>query len=111
MAAGPPPASTIAAVTRSLLERRLSEVADRLRELRHELVVTDEQLAHLAEQADEARLRALVSETPIAEQEHRQAQRHAEAMGRHRGDVQSEIERLERTQDDLLDRLSAELSR
>jgi chromosome segregation ATPase len=111
MAVGPPPASTIATVTRSLLERRLSEVADRLRELRHELVVTDEQLSHLAEQADEARLRALVSETPIAEQEHRQAQRHAEAMGRHRGDVQAEIERLERTQDDLLDRLSAELSR
>ena len=96
---------------RSLLERRLSEVADRLRELRQELLVSDEQLGHLAEQADEARLRALVSETPIAEQEHREAQRHAEAMSRHRADVQSEIDRLERSQDDLLDRLSAELSR
>jgi hypothetical protein len=52
-----------------------------------------------------------VSETPLAEQEHREAQRHAEAMSRHRADVQSEIERLERTQDELLDRLSAELSR
>lgn len=98
-------------MTRSLLERRLTEVADRLRELRQELVVSDEQLSELAEQADEARLRALVSETPLAEQEHRQAQRHAEAMSRHRSDVQSEIDRLERTQDDLLDRLSAELSR
>lgn len=98
-------------MTRSLLERRLTEVADRLRELRQELVVSDEQLRHLAEQADEARLRALVSETPLAEQEHREARRHAEAMERHRGDVQSEIERLERMQDELLDRLSAELSR
>lgn len=96
---------------RSLLERRLSEVADRLRELRQELLVSDEQLAQLAEQADDARLRALVSETPIAEQEHREAQRHAEAMSRHRADVQAEIDRLERSQDDLLDRLSAELSR
>ena len=96
---------------RSLLERRLTEVADRLRELRQELIVSDEQLHHLAEQADEARLRALMSETPLAEQEHREAQRHAEAMARHRGDVQSEIDRLERSQDDLLDRLSAELSR
>lgn len=98
-------------MSRSLLERRLSEVAGRLRELRRELVVSDEQLQHLAEQADEARLRALVSETPIAGQEHREAQRHAEAMSRHRAEVQSEIDRLERTQDELLDRLSAELSR
>ena len=96
---------------RSLLERRLTEVADRLRELRRELLVSDEQLGHLVEQADDARVRALVSETPIAEQEHREAQRHAEAMSRHRADVQAEIDRLERSQDDLLDRLSAELSR
>ncbi len=98
-------------MSRSLLERRRTVVADRLRELRHELLVSDEQLRHLVEQADEARLRALVSETPLAEQEHREAQRHAEAMARHRADVQAEVDRLERSQDDLLDRLSAELSR
>jgi predicted nucleic acid-binding Zn-ribbon protein len=93
---------------RSLLERRLTEVSDRLKELRHELVVSDEQFQHLAEQADEARLRALVSETPLAEQEHREAQKHADAMERHRREVASSIEQLERTQDDLLDRLTAE---
>ena len=49
-------------MTRSLVERRLSEVAVRLRELRSELAVTEEQLRHLAEEADDARLRALVSE-------------------------------------------------
>jgi hypothetical protein len=97
-------------MTRSLVERRLSEVAERLRELRGELAVTDEQLAHLAEQADDARLRALVSETPLAGQEHRDAQRHADAMSRHRADVVSSIERLEQTQDELLDRLTAELA-
>ncbi len=96
-------------MSRSLLERRLSEVADRLRELRHELHVSDEQLAHLAEQADEARLRALVSETPIAEKEHREAQRHSDAMARRRDEVRAEIDRLEASQDELLDRLSAEL--
>ncbi len=96
-------------MTRSLVERRLSEVSERLRELRRELAVTEEQLLHLAEQADDARLRALVSETPIAGQEHREAQRHADAMSRHRNDLQASIERLEATQDDLLDRLSAEL--
>ncbi len=96
-------------MTRSLVERRLSEVSGRLRELRRELAVTEEQLLHLAEQADDARLRALVSETPIAGQEHREAQRHADAMSRHRNDLQASLERLEANQDDLLDRLSAEL--
>jgi hypothetical protein len=96
-------------MSRSLLERRLSEIGSRLRELRQELVLSDEQLAHLADQADEARLRALVSETPIAGQEHREAQRHSDAMARHRDDVRAEIARLEATQDELLDRLSAEL--
>jgi hypothetical protein len=96
-------------MSRSLLERRLSEVSGRLRELRRELQISDEQLAHLAEQADDARLRALVSETPIAGQEHREAQRHSDAMARHRDEVQAEIARLEATQDELLDRLSDEL--
>ena len=67
--------------------------------------------AHLAEQADDARLRALVSETPLAEQEHREAQRHADAMARHRAEVQSRSTGSSATQDDLLDRLSAELER
>ena len=95
-------------MTRSLVERRLSEVAERLRELRGELAVTEEQLRHLAEEADDARLRALVSETPMAGHEHRQAQRHADAMSRHRAEVQSSIAKLEQQQDDLLDRLTAE---
>jgi hypothetical protein len=95
-------------MSRSLLERRLTEVADRLRQLRGELGVADEQLAHLADAADEARLRALVSETPLADKEHREAQRHAGAMQRHREEVLAAIDRLERTQDELLDRLLAE---
>ena len=95
-------------MTRSLVERRLSEVAERLRELRGELAVTEEQLRHLAEEADDARLRALVSETPMAGHEHREAQRHADAMSRHRAEVQATIAKLEQLQDDLLDRLTAE---
>ena len=95
-------------MSRSLLERRLTEVADRLRQLRDELGVADEQLASLADAADDARLRSLVSETPLAEHEHREAQRHADAMQRHRDEVVSAITRLETTQDELLDRLLAE---
>jgi hypothetical protein len=92
---------------RSLLERRLTEVSERLKQLRGELLVTDEQLAQLADAADDARLRALVSETPLADREHRAASKHAEAMSRHRADVARVIAELEQTQDDLLDRLTA----
>ena len=94
-------------MSRALLERRLIETSERLRDAQRELEVADEQLAHLANEAEEARLRSLVSETPLAEHEHREAARHAEAMGRHRDTVQAEIERLERAQDELLDRLIA----
>jgi hypothetical protein len=69
--------------------------------------VAEEQLAHLAGDADEARIRALVSETPLAEQELREAQRHADAMRRHRDDLADELRQLELTQDELLDRLVA----
>jgi hypothetical protein len=92
---------------RSNLEHRLTEVAERLKKLRADLAITDEQLRALTDEADDARLRALVSETPLAEQEHREAHRHADAMARHRADVVADIERLERMQDDLLDRLTA----
>jgi hypothetical protein len=95
-------------MSRSLVERRLSDVSTRLRQLRDDLQVSEEQLAHLAEAADDARLRSLVSETPLADREHHDAQRHAEAMQRHRAELLEGIARLEQTQDELLDRLMAE---
>ena len=96
-------------VSRRQVERRLTEVGRRLRELREELQVVDEQLLHLAEAADDARLRALVSETPVSDREHREASRHAEAMRSHRTSVATEIARLEAQQDELLDRFTAEM--
>ncbi|WP_334144548.1 hypothetical protein [Rhabdothermincola sp.] len=94
-------------MTRSLVERRLAEVSEQLKRLRRDLAVAEEQLAHFADEAEEARLRSLVSETPLAEREHREAQRHAEAMSRHRAELLASIERLEGTQDELLDKLIA----
>lgn len=92
---------------RWLLERRLSDSSQRLRHLRAELAVADEQMLVLGDTADDARLRALVSETPLAEREHRQAQRHADAMARHRARLADAIAQLQRTQDELLDQLAA----
>src|SRR5690625_1298385 len=92
-------------MSRSLIERRLIDVSEKLKQLRADLLVHDEQVAHFVEEADDARLRSLVSETPLAEQEHREAARHAEAMQRGRAGGAAEIQRLEALQDDLLDRL------
>jgi hypothetical protein len=93
---------------KSVVERRLRHVAVRLRQLREELEVSDEQLAHLADAADDARLRALVSETPVSDRDHRDADRHVDAMRRHRAAVVEELASLEVEQDELLDRLLAE---
>jgi flagellar biosynthesis chaperone FliJ len=95
-------------MSRSLIERRLSDVTDRLKRARSELRVVDEQLAALAETADEARVRALVSETPLADKEHHEAQRHVDAMTRSRAALAASIAELERAQDELLDRLVPE---
>jgi hypothetical protein len=92
-------------MSRSLIERRLTAVTERLRRARAELAVIDEQLAALAEAADETRVRALVSETPIADREHDEAQRHADAMARSRAALLASIGELQRNQDELLDRL------
>jgi hypothetical protein len=95
-------------MSRSLVERKLAQVNARLKELRAELGVADEQLAFFVDAAEEARLRALVSETPLAGREHAEAQKHADAMSRHRAEVASSIAELERAQDELLDRLVAD---
>jgi hypothetical protein len=95
-------------MSRSLIERRLREASSRLKRAREELAVIDEQLAFLADAADDARLRALVSETPLANREYHDAQRHADAMERSRRVVVASIAELQESQDQLLDRLVIE---
>lgn len=92
-------------MSRVLIERRLMDVAQRLKRAREELAVIDDQLAVLADAADEARIRSLVSETSLANREYTDAQRHADAMARTRRAVQADVAELETTQDELLDRL------
>jgi hypothetical protein len=89
-----------------LIERRLRQVASRLRGLRDELAMADEQLAHLADDSDDLALRALVSETPGATYESNHAAKHVDAMRRHRARVLADIAELELRQDRLLDELN-----
>jgi hypothetical protein len=88
-----------------LVERRLMDVSRRLRKAREEQAVADEQLKALAEAADEARIRSLVSETPLAARESQEAQRHAEAMAGARDSLAVQVRRLEAELDSLLDKL------
>lgn len=97
-------------MTRAMLERRLIDVSDRLKRLRADLAVAEEQVLFLAEQAEEARLRALVSETPLADAEARETERHAQAQARQRDELVRSIAELTSEQDALLDRMAAELS-
>jgi transcriptional regulator with XRE-family HTH domain len=97
-------------MTASLIRRRLVDVSDRLKRLRADLHVSQEQLIHFEEEAEDARLRALVSETPLAEVEARDARRHADALARHRDSLVRSIADLVAEQDALLERMASELT-
>jgi hypothetical protein len=95
-------------MAKSLLERRLIDVSDRLKRLRAERAVAEEQCAVLVAEAEDARLRSLVSETPLAQAEAHEMRRHADAQMRQRDALRRAIEELERDQDALLDRMANE---
>lgn len=84
------------------IERRLRDVHSRLVRAREELAVLDEQLAVVSDEADDARLRSLVAETPLAVHEYTEARRHADAMTRARESLRETVEGLERRRDELL---------
>jgi chaperonin cofactor prefoldin len=92
-------------MSRATIERRLFEIAKRLRRATEELAVVDEQLQALSDAADDARIRSLVSETPLAHKEYTEAQRHADAMARSRATLAADIADMRRAQDELLDKL------
>src|ERR1700678_137299 len=87
---------------RALLERRIKDVHARLVRAREDLAVLDEQLAVLMESADEARVRSLVAETPLAAHEHSEAARHADTMAKAREALAHTVSDLENRQDELL---------
>ena len=87
------------------MQRRLTEVHERLVLARQELAIAEEQLAVFADTADDARIRSLVSETPLANQDWDEARRHADAYRRGRDLAAAEVAALEQAQDELLAKL------
>ncbi|HUC35734.1 MAG TPA: hypothetical protein VMR97_01275 [Acidimicrobiales bacterium] len=92
---------------RALVERSLRDAHARLVRAREQLAVLDEQVLVLNDAADDARIRSLVSETPLAGHDYSDAQRTADAANRERASLVATIGELERRQDELLGRLVA----
>jgi hypothetical protein len=102
------PAAYTPPVSRASIERRLLDVSDRIKKATADLAVTDEQLEFLDEEAEDARLRAIVAETPLEVATANEAARHADALRKHRDTLVHTIAELRADQDALLDRLTTE---
>ena len=92
-------------VAERLIERRLRRNSETLKQLRVELSTLEEQLDALRDDAREKELRSLVSETPLALHEFRDAQKHVDAVEEQYAHLQNSIRDLTKDQDDLLDKL------
>ncbi len=78
---------------------------DRLRRARANERVLTEQAAYLREVADEAEMRKLVAQTPLADRAWRAARTHLERHARLLEEARATVEELARERDRLLDRL------
>lgn len=96
------------AVVRWLIERKLTDNSTRLRKARAELEVLVAQLGQFRDEADEARLHSIVSETSLAESDRRQSERHVDVFARERTRLVDSVVRYEKLQDELLDKLAAD---
>ena len=88
------------------MERKLKSNGLQLKRLRHELASLEEQRLQMTDEADDNRLRAIMSDSPFDAREAKDSGRHADAFSRRRGDIVDEIAKLEAKQDRLLDELS-----
>lgn len=94
-------------MVRWLVERKLTDTNTRLRKAREELAILNEQGDFFEEEAEDARIRSVIAETPGATGHHNEAQRHVTATVRARASVMNLIADLQRQQDELLDKLSS----
>lgn len=83
----------------------LSDISEGLAKARADLRIAEEQILFQMDVVEEAKTRALVAETPLADREYQQARGDYERMVRHRDAVQDRIAELKAEQDRLLDRM------
>lgn len=87
------------------IREQLDELAARLAKASQELAVAREQVAFQSGVADEAQVRAVVSGTPLADREYREARDDLARLERHEQRTRSLIAEMNEERDRLLERL------
>lgn len=85
--------------------RRLRSLSAELPKLREQLRLAEEQLSYVQGVADEARMQALVSETPLAARERDEADEAVRRAGAHRDEVAGRLRTALHEQDRMLERM------
>ena len=88
------------------IERRLRSNQEKLRQFHEDLSVVSEQLQAVNDVADDAELRSIVSETPLADHEAGDAVRQRDALSLERDHIVGRNAKLEMEQDKLLEDLT-----
>ena len=86
------------------VDGRLRDINVEIADLRTEISILDEQIAFLNDVADDARIRAVVSETPLADREATEAAGDLVRLQRSRDEAARRIDVLLDEQDRLLER-------
>jgi hypothetical protein len=92
------------------VNERLASLSAEIAEEQIQVRILDEQLAFQSEVADDARIRALVSETPLADRESHIASDDLRRLERSRDEAQRRLGDLRGEQDSLLERMLEEVS-
>jgi hypothetical protein len=86
-------------------QKSLADIGEQLNKARDELRIVEEQLLFQMDVVEEAKTRALVAETPLADREHQEAARDLERIRRSRDEATAKIAELHAEQDRLLDKM------
>lgn len=87
------------------IQKSLAEIGDRLNKAKNDLRIVEEQVLFQMDVMEDAKTRALVSETPLADREYRVARDDHDRLARQREEAQRAIIELQKEQDRLLDRM------
>jgi predicted nucleic acid-binding Zn-ribbon protein len=96
------------AVRQAAVRRKVQDLQERVVGLRAEAAVLREQIEAIDAEVDDLRVRAAVSETPLAVKEHAEAARHAQLAHRALRGHMEQIGKLEAERDRLLSEVAAE---
>ncbi|MCA1830223.1 MAG: hypothetical protein LC663_01715 [Actinobacteria bacterium] len=87
------------------VRHRLQEINQEIARLQTEIQILDEQIAFQQEVAEDARIRSLVSETPLADRDASEASGDLARLQRSRDDTQRQLVALRAETDKLLERM------